>query len=304
MNFTHDGLSLWYRTPEAFAPDDDAVMPRKGSALVVGVHPANPTNSVVVRYRVDGGHVQSVAGRELRTDFERQIQYYAVRFPDFPRGETVEYSPLLVCGGRQVPAPHMAERFPSRFRLAAADSPPQRVAQPASTTPLHGAGPSKIRFAPRLDFVATVFVQFDRPQFVGETPTGMRVNFFVREGTAIGDGFRGKVTQGSADHMIVRQDGMGLVRIRSALATEDGATLDMEAGGYVDFGPDGYRRAVAHDLPDRSSLVVTPLIATRHPKYKWLSRIQCVGAGQTHLDADQAFYHVYAAQPRDVPPTR
>jgi hypothetical protein len=304
VNFSNEGLSLWYRTPEAFAPDDDAVMPRKGAALVLGVHPANPTNSVLVRYRVDRGLVQSVAGRELRTDFERQIQYYAVKFPDFPLGDTVEYAPLLVCGGRQVPAPQQAERFPSRFRLAAKEAPSGRASARAAERAQSGRGPSKVRFPPRLDFVATVFVQFDRPQFVGETPTGMRVNFFVREGTAVGDGFRGKVTQGSADHMLVRTDGMGIVRIRAALATEDGATLDMEAGGYVDFGPDGYRRAVAHDLPDCSPLVVSPLISSRHPRYKWLSRVQCVGAGQTHLDADQAFYHVYAAQPRDVPPTR
>lgn len=303
MHFTNDGLSLWYRTPEAYAPDDDSVMPRKGSALVVGVRPANPTNSLVVRYRVDNGIVQSVPGRELRTDHERQIQYYAVKFPNFPRGEVVEYAPLLVSGGRQVPAAHLADHFPSRFRLAAPDEVVPAPKAAAAEVPV-ATLPGKIRFVPRLDFVATVFVQFDPPQFVGEVPMGMRINFFVREGSAVGDGFRGKVTAGSADHMLVRQDGMGIVRIRSALETEDGATIDMEAGGYVDFGPDGYRRALAHDLPDRSSLIVTPLISTRHPKYKWLSRIQCVGAGQTHLDADQAFYHVYAAQPRDVPPTR
>ena len=83
----------------------------------------------------------------------------------------------------------------------------------------------------------------------------------------------------------------------------DGALLDVESGGYVDFGPDGYRRAVAHDLPDRSPLVVSPLLATRHAKYKWLSRIQCVGVGQTHLDAGQASYYVYAASPRNVSAT-
>lgn len=303
MHFTNDGLSLWYRTPEAYAPDDDGVLPRKGAALVIGVKPANPTNSVVVRYRVDNGIVQTVPGRELRTDHERQVQYFAVKFPSFPRGQVVEYAPLLTASGRQVPAPHMADRFPSRFRLAAPDEVVPAPKTTATDIPVASL-PGKVRFVPRLDFIATVFVQFDRPQFVGEIPTGMRVNFFVREGSVVGDGFRGKVTQGSADHMIVRQDGMGVVRIRSALETEDGAIIDMEAGGYVDFGPDGYRRALAHDLPDRSSLIVTPLIATRHPKYKWLSRVQCVGAGQTHLDADQAFYHVYAAQPRDVPPTR
>jgi uncharacterized protein DUF3237 len=296
VNFTHEGLSLWYRTPEAYAPEDDAVVPRKGAALVVGVHPASPTNSVQVRYRVDRGAVRSVAGRELRTDFERQIQFYAVKFPDFPVGDVVEYEPLLTCAGRQVPAPNLLDRFPSRFRLGQ-----ERLVSPVGA---YSARPAAIRFAPRLDFVATVFVQFEPPQFIGETPLGIRVNFLVREGTAEGAGFRAKVTHGSSDQMLIRRDGMGQVRIRAGFATDDGVTLDVEAGGYVDFGPEGYRRAAARDLPDRSPLVVSPLISTRDPRYDWLSRIQCVGAGQTQLDRDQAFYHVYTARPRDIPATR
>jgi hypothetical protein len=103
--------------------------------------------------------------------------------------------------------------------------------------------------------------------------------------------------------MIVRRDGMGMVRIRAAFTIGD-AVLDVEAGGYVDFGPDGYRLALAQNLPDRSPLVVSPLIATRHPKYRWLNRVQCVGVGETRLHAGKASYNVYSAMPRDVPPTR
>jgi len=93
-------------------------MPRSGASLVLGVHPWNPTNAVLVRYRVDGGIVQTAPGRELRTDFDRQTQYFAVTFPTFFTGNVVEYSPVLSCVGRQVPPPHIAHRFPSKFRLA------------------------------------------------------------------------------------------------------------------------------------------------------------------------------------------
>ena len=291
MNLTHEGLSLWYGTPDAPAPLDE-VMPRSGSSLVVGVRPANPTNAVRVRYRVDGGIVQSVPGRELRTDYGRDAQYFAVAFPAFPTGNLVEYSPVLSCGGRQVPPPHIASRFRSRFHLASKESGPAQAA-PLPT-------PARHKYSPGLEFVATVAVQFSSRQFVGETAAGMRVNFFVGEGTVEGDGVRGKVTEGSCDNMIIRRDGMGVVRIRAAFALDSGATLDVESGGYVDFGPDGYRRAVAHDLPDQSPLVVSPLISTRHPKFEWLSRVQCIGVGQTHLDAGQARYHVYAVSPRGV----
>ena len=293
MNLTHEGLSLWYGTPDTPAPIDE-VAPRSGPSLVVGVRPANPTNAVLVRYRVDGGPVQTVPGRELRTDYERDAQYFAVRFPAFPTGDTVEYSPTLTCAGRQVPPPHIANRFPSKFRLAAREARPP-VRRAGASTP-----PQQQRFAAGLGFVATVAVQFSETQFVGETAAGMRVNFFVGEGTVEGRGFKGKVTPGSCDQMLIRRDGMGVVRIRAAFATEDGAVLDVESGGYVDFGADGYRRAVEHKLPDRSPLVMSPLIATRHPRYEWLSRIQCVGVGQTHLDAGQATYHVYAVSPRGL----
>jgi hypothetical protein len=296
VNFTHDGLSLWYGTPDAPAPGDDGIAPRVGASLIVGVHPANPTNSVLVRYRVDGGLTRSVPGRELRTDYARQAQYFVVTFPSFPTGDSVEYSVVLSCGGRQVPPPDVASRFPSKFRLAAKEV-ASKVAPAAATSRL---APARERFAAGLGFVATVAVQFDPPQFVGDTAGGMRVNFIVREGTVTGDGLHGKVLAGSADSLIVRRDGMGVVRIRAAFAMDDGGVLDVESGGYVDFGPDGYRRALAHNLPDQSPLVISPLISTRHPKYRWLSRVQCVGVGQTHLDAGQAAYHVYAVAPRPL----
>ena len=190
MNLTHEGLSLWYGTPDAPAPIDE-VAPRSGPSLVVGVRPANPTNAVLVRYRVDGGPVQAVPGRELRTDYDRDAQYFAVRFPAFPTGDAIEYSPMLTCGGRQVPPPHAANRFPSKFRLAAREAGPP-VRRAGASTP-----PQQQRFAAGLGFVATVAVQFSETQFVGETAAGMRVNFFVGEGTVQGRGFKGNVTPGS-----------------------------------------------------------------------------------------------------------
>jgi len=298
VNVTHEGLSIWYGTPDALAPDEDAVMPRRGSSLVIGVRPSSPTNSVAVRYRVDGGPIQTIPGRELRSDYQRQAQYFGVSFPPFPTGDVVEYAAVLSNAGRQVPAPHLADRFPSRFRLAPRESP---AAQPVRQA---AAQPEKLRFPARLDFVATVSVDFGEIQYVGDTPAGMRVNFNVREGSVEGDGFRAQVMTGSSDQMIVRRDGMGVVRIRATFGTQDGALLDVESGGYVDFGPEGYQRALAHHLPDRCPLVVSPLISTRHPKYSWLGRVQCVGVGQTHLDVGKACYDVYSALPRDVPATR
>jgi hypothetical protein len=294
VNLSHEGLSLWYGTPDAPAPGDDGVVPRRGASLVVAVHPANPTNSVLVRYRVDGGREQTIPGRELRTDYKRQAQYFGVTFPEFTSGKVVEYVPVFGSGGRQVPGPQFVNRYPSKFLLAPAVV-PARVALAPAMPPSSAVGGGQARhFGAGLDFVASVAVRFSSPEYVGDTPAGMRVNFFVEEGVVEGQGFKATVAGKSSDHLIVRRDGMGMVRVHAAFLTLDGASLDVEAGGYVDFGPDGYRRALSQDLPDCAPLVITPLISTRHPRYRWLGRLQCLAVGYTNLDANRASYRVYA----------
>jgi hypothetical protein len=295
VKLTHDGLSVWYGTPDAPAPGDEGIVARAGTSLVVGVHPANPTNSVVVRFRVDGGPVRTVPGRELRTDHDRQAQYFLVAFPPFPVGDLVEYAVILGCGGRQVPSALGASRLSSKFRLAPREPAARTVARSRASG---RSSPIAQRFEPTLTFVATVALSFEPPQYIGETAAGMRINFFVREGTVKGEGVSGKVLEGTSDHLTVRRDGVGVIRILGNIVLDDGGGMDFESGGYVDLGPDGYRMAVAHRLPDRSPIVLSPLISTRHPKYRWLSRVQCVGVGQTHLDAGQASYNIYAVAPR------
>lgn len=261
---------------------------RKGASLIVGVRPANPMNSVLLRYRVDGGRVHSLPGRDVRTDFDRQAQYFAVAFPPFTTGDVVEFSPVLSCVGRQVPASQFSDRFPSKFRLAPKEVQPEPDAHPTA------AASVKPRFETKLQFVGEVKIFYGAPLYVGDTPTGMRINFLAKEGVVRGNGFSGKVLESSTDCMIVRSDGMGVVRIRAVLGLDDGAVLDVESGGYVDFGPDGYRRAKNHDLPPHAPITLSPLITTKHPSYQWLSRVQCIGNGQTHLEAGWAVYRVYA----------
>ena len=190
VKLTHDGLSLWYGTPDAPAPGDEGVVPRSGTSLVVGVHPANPTNTVLVRYRIDRGVVQTAPGRELRTDYDRRAQYFLVAFPPFPVGDLVEYAAVLGCGGRQVPSAAVASRLSSTFRLAPKEPAAKAVCRASSSGRPAAVGR---RFDPGLGFVVTVTLSFDPPQFIGETAAGMRINFFVREGTVKGEGVSGKV---------------------------------------------------------------------------------------------------------------
>lgn len=302
MKLANDGLSLWYGTPDAPAPFDDEVIPRQGASVVVAVQPANPTNRVFVRFRVDGGMVQTVPGRELRTDYGRDVQYFVASFPPFRTGQLVEYAPVLMCGGRQCPAAHLAERFRSKFRLQAADSARAAEGAPALTpsVPAARGGSAKQSFDAGLEFIASVEARFRQPQYVGEIPWGMRINWVIASADIKGAAFTGTMLEAAVDDMLVRRDGMGVIRMRATIELTDGARLDVESGGYVDFGPDGYRRAVAHDLPDRCPVALAPLISTTHPKYAWLGRIQCIAAGQTHLDDLWACYDIYGVKARKL----
>jgi hypothetical protein len=275
VNFSHEGLSLWYATPDAPAPVDEMV-PRDGAAITVGVRPPNPTNAVHVRYRVDGGP-------EIMTDYARDAQFFYVKLPPLV-GKAVEYCPVLSSAGRQVPGPTLARRFPSRFMLvdpvAASKVPSGGPAKAATGAPTAGEGQ---RWPlPALSFVTAITLTMDTPQFIGETPEGILVNFYVKTGTATGP-VNGTVFPGSADHMVIRRDGIGVIHVRAVIVTSDGAKLEVHETGNIDFGEDGYKRALANSLPSEASYIVCPRIATAHPRYRWLNRVQCLGQGHTRL---------------------
>jgi hypothetical protein len=286
VKHTHDGLTLWYGTPDAPAPIGDVVSP-SGASIVVGVHPANPSNVVHAKYRLDGGVIQIAPGRLLTTDDAHQSQYFVVPFPNLPPGSVVDYGPSLGCAGRQVPAPGAAERLPSSFTVAAAPAP---SARPASAAEHANAQ----RMAPRLEFLAAVTVRVDRPLCIGETPEGVRFDFFAIDGTVSGPKMSGRVLPRSSDHLFVRPDGVAVLRVRAMIETNDGATLEVEYTGSLDFGPDGYEKALANDLPPRATYVVAPRYLTAHPRYRWLNRVQCLGVGRIRLDESIVEYDAFA----------
>ena len=290
MKITNDGMSLWYGTPDAPAPLD-AVVPRGAASLVVGVSPPNPTNSVQVRYRVDGGFTQSVPGREIRTDHARQAQYFAVDFPPISSGRVVEFCPVFSCGGRQVPSPPADSRFPAKFLLPS-------PAMGADTTP--GGNESqegRQRFALDLTYLGAMKVRFIEPQVVGETPEGVRFNYYAKDGHVVGPKLVARLLPGAADHLFVRPDGVGVIRVRATLATNDGAVLETEYTGSLELGPDGYAQAVKGNLPRLLPLVICPRVLTGHPKYLWLNRLQCLGIGVVNLSASEMNYDLFAVNP-------
>src|SRR5438105_4859791 len=119
MKFSNQGLTLWYGTPDAPAPMDNAEQPRQGNTIVVAVQPAAPGNRVDVKYRVDGGPVKAVPAARFRTDFAKRIDYFRATLPHFSTGDKVSYLPVVNGIAGRVPGGDMSHVFPAVFRLGA-----------------------------------------------------------------------------------------------------------------------------------------------------------------------------------------
>ena len=155
------------------------------------------------------------------------------------------------------------------------------------------------RFALDLTFVAAVTIQLEPIQVIGKTPDGVRINFYARGGTVVGPRIRGTVFPGASDHMIVRSDGVGVIRVRATIVADDGALFEVDEVGSIEFGEDGYRLALANKLPPRSRMVICPRILTAHSEYAWINRAQCVGVGSSRLDERIVEYDLFAVASRD-----
>ena len=82
MRIDHEGLSLWYGTPDSPAPEGE-ILSNGNIAITIGVSPADAGNSVNIIYRVNQGPPQTIATKWLRGDPARKTQYFGARFPDF-----------------------------------------------------------------------------------------------------------------------------------------------------------------------------------------------------------------------------
>jgi hypothetical protein len=166
---------------------------------------------------------------------------------------------------------------------------------PSSGAAARGAGERRGRPSPELKFVAAVSLRFDTPLSVGETPDGVRLDFRVH-GTVDGPALKGQFPPCAA-YLLIDVDGVGTIHVRAPLLLNDGALAELEATGRYDFGSDGYRRAVAGDLPD-SALGWCPRFLTGHPRYLWLNRTLCLGVGELRPRETRVDYDLFVITTR------
>src|SRR5260221_3027713 len=117
MRFEYEGMSLWYGTADAPAPEGN-VQAGTQLTITVGVKPWNAGNHIVVLYRVNHGSTEQITARWMRNDTRQQAQYFRAAFPSFRAGDVVEYLAICRRAGRQiVPAPAQAVSFSSSFSV-------------------------------------------------------------------------------------------------------------------------------------------------------------------------------------------
>jgi hypothetical protein len=158
-------------------------------------------------------------------------------------------------------------------------------ASPRGSSPETSAG-----LDPQLKFLAAVGLHFDRTLSIGETPEGTKLVYQL-QGAVEGPVLNGHVTSCAAS-LLINRDGVGLLSAYALLQLVDGALVELEAVGRCDFGEDGYRRAATGDLPN-SALGWGPRLLTAHPRYLWLNRVQCLGAGEIRPGDQRVDYDLF-----------
>ena len=132
------------------------------------------------------------------------------------------------------------------------------------------------------------------PEIIGETPEGIRVNFYVTGGEITGTRLNGKVLPVGGDWLTLRRDGVGILDVRATIETDDGALIYVAYTGILETGEDGYQRFLEGDLPKAPTIRGAPRFLTAHSDYLWLNRLQCVNIGEANLEDYFVNYDLFA----------
>jgi len=289
MQYTHDGLTLWYGSEDAPAPEG-IVDPDESLSVVAGVSPANPSNTVSLLYRVGKGLERTVRASLLGTEHGAgQQQYFKASFPRIPAGSKVAYTVICESCGRRVPDPGSGIGLNRQFEVSNAPAPPPKpVVTPSPNL-------SKGRLPVRLEYLChfTVHLGGGPPEIIGETPEGIKVNWYISRGEFAGPKLNGKVRHQGGDWMTIRRDGIGIIGVRATLETLDGALIYVDYSGVSEWGENGYQNFLIKKWPSALLTRSVPRLFTSHPNYLWVNRLQCIGIGQVFMAELIAEYDMY-----------
>ncbi len=288
MRYTHEGLTLWYGTEDTPAPD--GVMESGDNlSIIAGVSPANPGNTVSILYRVDGGFERTVRATELRTEYGAGRQYFQATFPKLPPGSKVEYTVIGESSGRRVPNPCAVTGLNRRFEISRSAPPASKPDEASQPDLSDGRLPFSLEYLSHF----TIHLGGSPPEIIGETPEGIKVNWYISSGEFIGPKLNGKINHEGGDWMTIRRDGVGIMDVRATLETSDGALIFIHYPGYFELGEKGYENFLKNKWPPTPPTRTTPWMITSHPKYLWVNRLQCIGIGRVIMKEPIYEYDLY-----------
>jgi hypothetical protein len=262
--------------------------------VAVGAAPQHPSNTILVQTRRNGGPATFLRAMPVDTlSSQEGQQWYQAALPALDAGHCVDYRIELVRAGQRLAT------LPADGSWLTVTGQPRPVAVSDEQIPAHSAevpfsAPTPL-WAFDLTFFATLTARL-RPEVIGHTPEGYRINFFIESGRVAGPSIDAVLRPEGGDWMCIRPDGIGMVDIRVTYETADGALISDRAGGIFDLGPDGYGKVTAGQFTGTHPFYATPTFVTAHPGWMWLNRCQGFGIGRVVMEDLRVECDIYLPQ--------
>lgn len=127
------------------------------------------------------------------------------------------------------------------------------------------------------------------------------MSFNVTRGEAVGRRISGTLRAIGSDCLTVHPNGSGLLDLRVAIETDDGALIHATYEGPFDLGPEAHRRALQGiALGSGLPFQIAPRFHSRDAAYHWLNDLPCIGLGQISPARGTARCEVYAVLAGDA----
>ena len=148
----------------------------------------------------------------------------------------------------------------------------------------------------KTEFLFDMSVELEEGQFIGPTPHGNRLIYYIKHGTFEGPKLKGNVLPGGGDWYLFRLDEVGEIDVRATLQTNDSHLIYISYRGIMHIPLEVLNRInQGEDVnPAEYYFRTAPFFETASEKYGWLNRIVSVGIGTYSLG--RVSYSIYSIQ--------
>jgi hypothetical protein len=268
-----------------------SVLPGRPLSIVVGTVLGEATAWVDVVMRSSTALQQRIRAQSIDGVAQSGARWFAATLPAPGTGQSCEYRVELLRLRRCIatlPADGSWLQIIGNGATATEPLPvPPAEAKPEAEAPA-GQFP-RWRYETTFFGASTVDL---RPEPIGPTPDGYRINFYAKNGTLVGPDVDAIMLEG-ADNVSVRPDGVAALTVTATWQTQDGALLFERAVGMCDLGPDGYTAIGSGSWSGTPPITLAQTWLSAHPRWTWLNRRQTWALGRTLADELQVQTDIY-----------